>query len=102
GPAAVPAPLAAAAHADEELRTVLLVDDEPDMREILSRHLRARGYDVTDAEDPDDAIKKASKVSKAVGSRFVLVTDLGMPTSGGASFQGGFEVVKRIWKMKLS
>jgi hypothetical protein len=30
-----------------------------------------------------------------------LVTDLGMPTSGGSSFQGGFEVVKRLWKMKL-
>ena len=24
-----------------------------------------------------------------------------MPTSGGSSFQGGFEVVKRLWKMKL-
>ena len=32
---------------------------------------------------------------------FVLVTDLGMPASGGASFQGGFEVVKRLWKMNL-
>jgi len=32
---------------------------------------------------------------------FVLVTDLGMPASGGASFHGGFEVVKRLWKMNL-
>jgi CheY-like chemotaxis protein len=24
-----------------------------------------------------------------------------MPASGGASFQGGFEVVKRLWKMNL-
>src|SRR6185503_6109728 len=32
---------------------------------------------------------------------FLLVADLGMPTSGGTSFQGGFEVVKRLWKMKL-
>ena len=31
----------------------------------------------------------------------MLVTDLGMPASGGASFQGGFEVVKRLWKMNL-
>jgi CheY-like chemotaxis protein len=29
------------------------------------------------------------------------VTDLGMPSSGGASFHGGFEVVKRLWKMNL-
>ena len=32
---------------------------------------------------------------------FLVVTDLGMPTSGGASYQGGFEVVKRLWKMNL-
>ena len=31
----------------------------------------------------------------------MLVTDLGMPASGGASFQGGFEVIKRLWKMNL-
>jgi CheY-like chemotaxis protein len=29
------------------------------------------------------------------------MTDLGMPTSGGSSFQGGFEVVKRLVKMNL-
>ena len=34
-------------------------------------------------------------------SPFLLVTDLGMPTSGGTSFQGGFEVVKRLGKMNL-
>ena len=32
---------------------------------------------------------------------FILVTDLGMPTSGGSSFHGGFEIVKRLWKMNL-
>ena len=31
----------------------------------------------------------------------MLVTDLGMPATGGASFHGGFEVVKRLWKMNL-
>ena len=35
------------------------------------------------------------------GRSFLLVTDLGMPTSGGSSFQGGFEVVKRLGKMNL-
>jgi CheY-like chemotaxis protein len=30
-----------------------------------------------------------------------VVSDLGMPTSGGSSFQGGFEVVKRLGKMNL-
>src|SRR6185436_4925108 len=49
---------------------------------------------------PEVAIKKAGRLDKA-GIPFLLVTDLGMPTSGGASFQGGFEVVKRLSKMKL-
>ena len=40
-------------------------------------------------------------IERAGGGSFVLVTDLGMPASGGASFHGGFEVVKRLWKMKL-
>src|SRR4029079_17578312 len=35
------------------------------------------------------------------GLSFVVVTDLAMPTSGGSSFQGGFEVVKRLSKMNL-
>jgi CheY-like chemotaxis protein len=79
-------------------RTVLLVDDEADVREILAGHLRGAGWDVVDAEDPDEAVKKASRLGRA-GTPYLLVVDLGMPTSGGSSFQGGFEVVKRLWKM---
>jgi hypothetical protein len=45
-------------------------------------------------------LKKANRLGKA-GIPFHLITDLGMPTSGGTSFQGGFEVVKRLWKMNL-
>jgi CheY-like chemotaxis protein len=53
-----------------------------------------------EAEDPEMAVKKANRLGKA-GVPFLLVTDLGMPTSGGSSFQGGFEVVKRLAKMNL-
>jgi len=45
-------------------------------------------------------VKKAGRLGKA-GIRFLLVCDLGMPTSGGRSFQGGFEVVKKMWKMHM-
>jgi hypothetical protein len=55
---------------------------------------------VVEAHDPDSAVKKAARLGKA-SIAFLLVTDLGMPTSGGTSFQGGFEVVKRLWKMNL-
>ena len=49
---------------------------------------------------PRSRSRRRSKLGKASLS-FLLVTDLGMPTSGGSSFQGGFEVVKRLWKMNL-
>ncbi len=99
-PPAAGVPEQPATPAAEEIRALLLVDDEEDVRRILAQSLTLGGYQVVEAEDPDAAIKKASRLSKA-GIAFVLVTDLGMPTSGGSSFQGGFEVVKRLVKMKL-
>jgi CheY-like chemotaxis protein len=83
-----------------ETRALLLVDDEEDVRRVLAQHFTNGGYQVVEADDPDAAIKKAQRLSQA-GIEFVLVTDLGMPASGGASFHGGFEVVKRLTKMNL-
>jgi len=101
-PAPAPPPAAAApsASAAEDIATVLLVDDEEEVRRILAEHLARGGYNVVEAHDPDAAVKKAGRLAKA-SIPFVLVTDLGMPTSGGGSFHGGFEVVKRLWKMNL-
>ena len=96
-PETAPAPAAAPA---EEIRVILLVDDEDEVRRVLAEHFTKAGYQVVEAGDPEAAVKKAGKLGKG-GIEFLLVTDLGMPTSGGASFQGGFEVVKRLWKMKL-
>jgi CheY-like chemotaxis protein len=83
-----------------EATTILLVDDEDEVRRILAERFTRGGYNVVEAEDPDAAVKKAGRLGKA-SIPFLLVTDLGMPTSGGTSFQGGFEVVKRLWKMNL-
>jgi CheY-like chemotaxis protein len=93
---AAAAPLAAAGAGP--VRTLLLVDDEDDVRGILAEHFRDAGYGVTEAEDPDAALKAAAALGRQ-RVPYVLVTDLGMPTSGGSSFQGGFEIVKRLWKM---
>jgi CheY-like chemotaxis protein len=76
------------------------VDDEEDVRQILGREFAAAGFQVVEAGDPEEAAKAASRAAAGSGP-FVLVTDLGMPASGGASFHGGFEVVKRLWKMNL-
>lgn len=90
---AAPAPAA-------EPPAVLLVDDEEDVRRVVAQHLTKAGYQVVESDGVDGAVKKAHRLGKA-DIPFVLVTDLGMPTSGGSSFQGGFEVVKRLTKMNL-
>ena len=80
--------------------TILLVDDEEDVRRVLAQRFAEAGYRVVEAQDPDSAAKLAGRLSKQGGS-FLVITDLGMPSSGGSSFHGGFEVVKRLWKMHL-
>ena len=44
---------------------------------------------------PEAAVKQGGRLGRE-NTPFLLVADLGMPTSGGTSFQGGFEVVKRL------
>src|SRR5207247_3382325 len=82
------------------IRAILLVDDEDDVREVLGAWFQKGGFQVVEAADPEAAVKTGGRLGRE-GTPFILVTDLGMPTSGGSSFQGGFEVVKRLWKMKL-
>ncbi len=97
---AAEAPVAEAPVGPAVARKILLVDDEEDVRAILGRHFAAAGFEIVEAGDPEEAAKVAAKLRVEDGP-FVLVTDLGMPASGGASFHGGFEVVKRLWKMNL-
>ncbi|HEY5908260.1 MAG TPA: DUF4388 domain-containing protein [Vicinamibacteria bacterium] len=80
--------------------TLLLVDDEDDVRRVLTFVFEEAGYTVVAVKDPDLAVKTGGRLGKEAVP-FILVTDLGMPTSGGSSFHGGFEVVKRLWKMNL-
>ncbi len=98
--AAPPVAEAPAAELPRAARTILLVDDEQDVREVLARHFGAAGFEIVEGGDPEEAAKLAARL-RTEDKLFVLVTDLGMPASGGASFQGGFEVVKRLWKMNL-
>jgi CheY-like chemotaxis protein len=97
-------PVAAAeprpAQAEPAPLTLLVVDDELDIRRTLAELFREAGYEVVTAGDPNAAVK-AAQALRDDNISFSLVTDLGMPTSGGSSFQGGFEVVKRLAKMKV-
>ncbi|HEX9462101.1 MAG TPA: response regulator [Alphaproteobacteria bacterium] len=67
------------------LARVLVVDDEPQIRRFLRTSLDAHGYDVIEAVDGQDAIKRTT-----VEKPDVIVLDLGLPDLSG------FEVLKRI------
>jgi DNA-binding NtrC family response regulator len=65
----------------EERPTVLVVDDEEDLRDIMRRMLERRGFTVIAAGDSRQAIEVCREHP---GTIDVLVTDLGLPgVSGG-------------------
>ena len=64
-----------------ERPTVLVVDDEEDLRDIMRRMLERRGFDTLTAGDSAQAIETCREYT---GDIDVLVTDLGLPgVSGG-------------------
>ena len=62
----------------EQERSVLVVDDEPSVRNVMRRWLESRGYAVTVAGDADEALQRLAQAPAAV-----VVCDLRMPGQGG-------------------
>ncbi len=60
--------------------TILVTEDDPDLRELLSETLGARGYRVVEASGPADAL---DAVARCDGSIDLLLTDLMMPGGSG-------------------
>ena len=60
------------------VQRILLVDDQADVREVLTDLLKALGHHVTSVADGADAVALIDRVSFDV-----LITDLGMPGLNG-------------------
>lgn len=60
--------------------SILLVDDEPEVRALLARVLRTRGYAVTEAADGAQALALADQHDQPF---HLLLTDVMMPQIGG-------------------
>ena len=63
----------------EEKIRVLVVDDEPDLRNLLGIYLRARGYDVVEAASGDQAVEMM-KNDRAID---LVIMDIMMPGLSG-------------------
>lgn len=66
---------------------ILLVDDDLDLRELISDYFRPRGYTVEGKDDPLLAIQR---LQKAPADFDIVITDLKMPNMDGIEF------VKRV------
>ncbi|NMO50213.1 response regulator [Actinoplanes sp. TBRC 11911] len=76
--------------ASEARPTVLVVDDEEDLRDIIHRMLQRRGFDTLIAGDSQEAI---TVLRDHPGKIDILVTDLGLPgVSGGELSRAATEV----------
>ncbi len=65
--------------------TVLLVEDEKQMRKLVTISLRANGYEVIEAETAEEGVKQAAAYTPDL-----VLLDLGLPD------MDGFSVIKRV------
>jgi CheY-like chemotaxis protein len=78
------------------MAAILLVDDDPDVRETLADMLRDRGHEVTEATEGLHALELLAAGSRAPD---LLVTDIRMPRLDGFSLAR--LAVARIPKLRV-
>lgn len=66
-------------HASAIQRPVLVVDDDPDVRQVVSWALEDAGFEVHTAADGQDALSRATTHPPAA-----VVLDVGLPNADGA------------------
>ncbi|HEY5409360.1 MAG TPA: response regulator [Caulobacteraceae bacterium] len=64
---------------------ILLVEDNPENRDMLSRRLIRRGFEIEFAEDGEEAVRKAKQAAPAL-----ILMDLSLPV------MDGWEATRRI------
>jgi CheY-like chemotaxis protein len=83
-------------HVHRPSATVLLVDDEAPVRQIVADELRKAGYEVRTAQGPAEALAVSLELLRPDGKDLIVVADLGMPTTSQTSYLGGLELVRNL------
>ena len=65
---------------------ILVVDDSPTIRSAVSFCLRNAGYEVSEAKDGKDGLKKLESMKESRQGLALIVTDINMPQMDGIAF----------------
>lgn len=78
------------------METILVVDDEDDIRVVVRKMLEAKGYTVLDAGDPHQALRIVTQQPV-----HLLLTDVVMPLMRGTELAQRFQAVSPWTKVLL-
>jgi CheY-like chemotaxis protein len=82
--------------ADTTLETILLVEDEPAVRQLFAQALKRAGYSVHEARNGQEAMKVFDQHGDAID---MLLTDMRMPYMGGAELAHHLRARRRTLKL---
>ncbi|KAF2960305.1 response regulator [Thermotoga sp. 38H-to] len=78
------------------MKRILVVDDEPNIRELLKEELQEEGYEVDTAENGEEALKKFFS-----GNYDLVILDIEMPGISGLEVAGEIRKKKKDAKIIL-
>jgi two-component system, cell cycle sensor histidine kinase and response regulator CckA len=82
--------------ADNTLETILLVEDEPAVRQLFAQALSRAGYVIHEARNGQEAIKLFDQHGDSID---LLLTDMRMPYMGGAELAHQLRARRRTLKL---
>jgi two-component system, cell cycle sensor histidine kinase and response regulator CckA len=82
--------------AENKLETILLVEDEPAVRQLFAQALTRAGYSVHEARNGQEAMKLFDQYGDSID---MLLTDMRMPYMGGAELAHQLRARRRTLKM---
>ena len=77
-------------------KTILIVEDQADVRELITQVLKQNGYNIIEASDGEDALEKCKKYKKDI---HLLITDVIMPNMNGLELRE--QIVVRYPEIKV-